>query len=379
VTTILLNNLDQLPRDASLCMVGSKGRNSRLAEVLHSLRPDLNIRCTVDMSSLISGGPVISGISAGRRSAPQLPPADYLLLTTYKTREHRHLSAVAANWSKQILVVNPNFYHPFRVTGEDRGMHAAELRRAQKLLHSAEDRSIYDLLLLALEVRDDLTEVYLKLLQVSGRMGQQYFDFIDPRPVQTIIEGGIADGWTSVQLLQQFPKATVYGFDPDSETLENSFYSRFLSQVGRFHYNSSSLWDESDRPSAAGKTLTCSRTAGAGDAPVSCAESVSIDRFVASTDIERVDFIKLDIEGAELHVVQGAQQTISSHRPQMAVCIYHRLDHYYRIPFLLNECCTDYIFRAGHYSPFHAFSETVWSAIPKEHFCDDFRSVKMKT
>jgi FkbM family methyltransferase len=373
MTTILLNSLDQLPRGASLTIIGRKARNSRLIGVLHSLRPDLIIRWTIDMDSLISCRSGISEISAGEGSAHPLPSADYLLLTTCKSREHRQLSPVGTNWSGKVFVVNPNFYHPFCLAGEDHGMHAAELTRAQDLLFCKEDRSIYDLLLAAIEPKSDLKDIYFQLIKLSGRMGQQYFDFINPAPIRTILEGGVADGWTSVQLLEHFPEAIVYGFDPDSEALGNSFYMEFLSHCGRFHYKPFGLWDKRERLHfEVGEGCMGRIACEPDDQSINYIDTISIDRFVVSTDIQRVDFIKLDIEGAELHAVKGAKETIRRHRPQMAVCVYHQLEHYYRIPFLLDECCTDYIFRAGHYSPFHAFSETVWYAIPKEHFCGTY-------
>jgi FkbM family methyltransferase len=36
----------------------------------------------------------------------------------------------------------------------------------------------------------------------------------------------------------------------------------------------------------------------------------TIDRFVVSEDLERLDFIKADIEGWELRMIVGAEQTL---------------------------------------------------------------------
>jgi hypothetical protein len=49
----------------------------------------------------------------------------------------------------------------------------------------------------------------------------------------------------------------------------------------------------------------------------------TVDRLVTELQLSRVDFIKMDIEGAEQKAVAGARNTIARFRPRMALCIYH--------------------------------------------------------
>jgi hypothetical protein len=95
-------------------------------------------------------------------------------------------------------------------------------------------------------------------------------------------------------------------------------------------------------------------------------DAIALDEFMQDRNIDRVDFIKMDIEGAELQALQGAKETLRAHRPQLAVCIYHYLEHHYAIPLFLAEHLKDYVFRVGHYSDRHVFSETVLYGIPRE-------------
>ena len=93
-------------------------------------------------------------------------------------------------------------------------------------------------------------------------------------------------------------------------------------------------------------------------------ESISIDEFMEENKIEKLDFIKLDIEGAELNTLKGGINSIKKHRPQIAVAIYHKNEHLTDIPLYLKEQLDDYVFKIEHYSP--CDWETVVYALPKE-------------
>jgi FkbM family methyltransferase len=48
-------------------------------------------------------------------------------------------------------------------------------------------------------------------------------------------------------------------------------------------------------------------------------------------------FLKMDIEGAELEALRGAAGLIRRHRPTLAICVYHRPDHPWKIPLFLKQ------------------------------------------
>ncbi|NUT97854.1 MAG: FkbM family methyltransferase [Saccharothrix sp.] len=50
----------------------------------------------------------------------------------------------------------------------------------------------------------------------------------------------------------------------------------------------------------------------------------TLDRFVAANGIERLDFVKADVEGAELRVLQGGTETIERFRPKLLLEIEER-------------------------------------------------------
>lgn len=52
-------------------------------------------------------------------------------------------------------------------------------------------------------------------------------------------------------------------------------------------------------------------------------EAVRIDDWVLNNNIQKLDFIKMDIEGAEIEALDGCVQTIENLRPNFAIASYH--------------------------------------------------------
>ena len=53
---------------------------------------------------------------------------------------------------------------------------------------------------------------------------------------------------------------------------------------------------------------------------------VPLDNVVENLALERIDFIKMDIEGSERWGLKGGQRTIQRFRPQLAISSYHLKD-----------------------------------------------------
>lgn len=62
---------------------------------------------------------------------------------------------------------------------------------------------------------------------------------------------------------------------------------------------------------------------------------VTIDELAAELKLERVDFIKLDIEGAEKQALAGAKNTLAKYHPRLAIAMEHLPDDPVRIPQVL--------------------------------------------
>ena len=64
---------------------------------------------------------------------------------------------------------------------------------------------------------------------------------------------------------------------------------------------------------------------------------------------ERVDFIKMDIEGAEYEALLGCENLIFNQHPKLAVCTYHGYEDVWHLPYLIDEMNPDYKFYLRHY------------------------------
>ena len=84
-----------------------------------------------------------------------------------------------------------------------------------------------------------------------------------------------------------------------------------------------------------------------------CPEShtaVTIDSFVEQENIT-LDLVKLDIEGAGMNALKGAQRSILKWRPKMAVSLYQRKEDLFEIPEYLLSLLPDYKFSISASNP----------------------------
>ena len=68
------------------------------------------------------------------------------------------------------------------------------------------------------------------------------------------------------------------------------------------------------------------------------------------TPAASVDFIKMDIEGAESEALEGAKQTIRAFHPKLAISVYHKLDDFWTIPKYIDQLGMGYRFYLRHFT-----------------------------
>jgi FkbM family methyltransferase len=105
----------------------------------------------------------------------------------------------------------------------------------------------------------------------------------------------------------------------------------------RVHPNAVGARTETVHFTAQGDEASCVGNGnGTGTVEVAC---VDLDHFLAGSV---PTYIKMDIEGYESEGLEGASQIIRRHAPALAICVYHRQDHVWRLPLQMRALSDEY-------------------------------------
>jgi FkbM family methyltransferase len=171
-----------------------------------------------------------------------------------------------------------------------------------------------------------------------------------------VFDCGTYTGNTSLYFSRRVGNAGhVYGFEAAPATFEK--YRRNMSGTGNVTPIQAAVCEFSGQVPFTGDAANAAiREDGAAVA------ALSLDDFCADHGLPRVDFIKMDIEGAESRALEGARRTIRRHWPKMAVSAYHQEDDLIRLPGLILDINPAYRFKLRHFSPVEC--ESVLFCIP---------------
>jgi FkbM family methyltransferase len=184
-------------------------------------------------------------------------------------------------------------------------------------------------------------------------------------PGDIVIDGGACWGDTSLYyacLCGEAGKVFAFEILPENLAIMEQNITDNPELGGRIECVKRALWNRS------GETLGyTSRASGTsllvGSKDDGSVETISIDDWVRQRALPRVDFIKLDVEGAELDALRGAEKTIRTFRPRIAVSVYHREDDLISIPAFLHSFNCGYKLLLDHFTIYN--EETILFADPK--------------
>ena len=138
-----------------------------------------------------------------------------------------------------------------------------------------------------------------------------------------VIDGGSYDGGTCLRFTERGFK--VYGFEMDKNIFA---HASKVAKQNKFVVENCGLgshnYEAKYRPLNGGATHL-------DDDGNEVARIITLDSYVREKNLPRVDLIKLDVEGAELDVLQGAAVTISRFKPILLLSAYHKWDDFWTL------------------------------------------------
>jgi len=178
---------------------------------------------------------------------------------------------------------------------------------------------------------------------------QQEFITLDDN--ETYVDIGCYNGYT----IRQFHDAckgkynAIYGFEPHPENYKKTTEAAKEMGLKNAYIFQKGAWSSEGEQSfisgyGSGVNTEGARITGHGDLTV---QTTTIDKALADVDIT---LMKMDIEGAELEALKGADKTIRRCKPKLAVCIYHKPEDILEIPLHLYSLMPDYRYYIRHHN-----------------------------
>ncbi|MDT0688586.1 FkbM family methyltransferase [Salegentibacter sp. F188] len=158
---------------------------------------------------------------------------------------------------------------------------------------------------------------------------EQYYNVVSG---DIVIDAGANEGILTLIYSRKVNGAgSVYAFEPDNKNISTFQQNISLNQdTGNINLQKKGLWNKSDVVEfyEAG-TVGSSMYYEGKDSVKKTINVTSIDEFVRQESLRKLDFIKMDIEGAEIEALAGAVETIRSLKPNFAIASYHLVNEEY--------------------------------------------------
>ncbi len=190
--------------------------------------------------------------------------------------------------------------------------------------------------------------------------GDEYFyeDFLEYEDQEIFIDAGSYDLSTTAEFFKVWKGLKkAYAFEPDQDNFKKCEKraledEKNLPETVLLPYGT---WSSSMELRFQATADGCSRI-GEGETVI---KTIAIDQAVSPRD--KITFIKMDVEGAELESLKGAETIVKRDRPKLAICIYHKPEDMITLPAFIKSLVPEYRFYLRSYS--NADNEMILYAI----------------
>ena len=140
---------------------------------------------------------------------------------------------------------------------------------------------------------------------------------------KSYVDGGAYNGDTVLQMCSLCPELSkIYAFEPDARSFRKM--DKTLADITPSVIKYNAALGNSDEECIIYEKGNRNTSLYGENATDAVKKTISVCRLDTVLGGEGVDFIKLDVEGAELDALNGAKSTILTYRPDLQISLYHR-------------------------------------------------------
>ena len=195
------------------------------------------------------------------------------------------------------------------------------------------------------------------LCLIKASYPQYFHPVVRPVPGDVVLEAGGYDGETAIEVAECMrDRGSVIVFEPNEKNMEMIQKNVAQSGLKSIRPVPLGLWNKEGKLSFHDDaSASIVMDSGEGDISVT-----TIDNYVSKNKLA-VDLIKLDIEGSEAEVLEGAVHTITFYQPKLQISVYHKANDLWELMLKIHDINPYYKFYLGHHTK--SIGETVVYAI----------------
>ncbi len=280
------------------------------------------------------------------RSIQEMPPQAFIIISAnVRYQIHKQLEAVHAEY----CYLDPNYlflWQPGKEPDEIFQSNSNQINKVYSMLADDASRKVFYNVLLHRAVHD------LNLIWEVYDERSYFGNPIVKQAKGCFVDCGAYQGDTLEEFLNQVgtQEYRYFALEADRgnyDILKKRCEERQLTNVYPLNLG---VWDKKEtlyfcRGGDVTGDVSGKVVPSAGDDNVKM-EVESLDHIFSK---ESIDFIKMDIEGAEMRALEGARRSIEKSKPILAVSAYHLLEHLWQIPLFIREMSADYKIYFGHH------------------------------
>jgi FkbM family methyltransferase len=157
---------------------------------------------------------------------------------------------------------------------------------------------------------------------------QGYFEKYTPKKADIVLDCGSYVGcFTIIASKLVGAKGKVIAFEPDATSYRKLLANIELNKLTNVKAINKGVFDKNSKKEFYERTSRGSSFVFESEGMLTKSVDVTtIDNVVKELNLEKIDFIKMDVEGAELQALKGTEKILKTLKPNLAIATYHIID-----------------------------------------------------